>query len=418
MSGRVCERMRRPVLAALAAALCTAVLGAQSRSMDDLLTSVQQPIAVRGGRLEGPGAAVMRAAMKDAPFVLIGEDHGLVEVPAFSSAVFRELAPRGVRDVVVEVGPEAGRRLTRLLGSADPVAETRAWLQRYPFSLAFYNLQQELAFLRDARAVAGPDLRVVGVDQELMGASRMLLESIAAKDAALPGLLAQEHAAYEHVASTGNPLDLFMLTGPTEALSGLRDRLAGGQHSRDAALVTSLLDSRNIYALNARSGFVSNLTRAALMKCNYVAQLPADRRATPPPALFKFGALHVMKGLNTLNSREIGNYIAEVADGMGTPSLHILIMAVKGNQRRFAGVGTPFVVAPVDQVGPGVSDVPYAKPLVERALGTQGWSLFDFRELRQWAIGQSDLDPRLLRLFFGFDVAVLIPEGTPSDQIQ
>jgi hypothetical protein len=54
----------------------------------------------------------------------------------------------------------------------------------------------------------------------------------------------------------------------------------------------------------------------------------------------------------------------------------------------------------------------------ERALGEQGWSLFDFRELRRWAIGQSDLDPRLLRLFFGFDVAVLIPEGTPSDQIQ
>lgn len=149
-----------------------------------------------------------------------------------------------------------------------------------------------------------------------------------------------------------------------------------------------------------------------------MAQLPADLRATPPPALFKFGALHVMKGLNTLNSREIGNYIAEVADGMGTPSLHILIMAVKGNQRRFAGVGKPFVVAPVDQVGPSVSDFPYAKPLFERALGEQGWSLFDFRELRRWAIGQSDLDPRLLRLFFGFDVAVLIPEGTPSDQIQ
>ena len=41
------------------------------------------------------------------------------------------------------------------------------------------------------------------------------------------------------------------------------------------------------------------------MKKDYTAQLPADRHGVPPPALFKFGALHVMKGLNTLNSREM-----------------------------------------------------------------------------------------------------------------
>jgi hypothetical protein len=316
------------------------------------------------------------------------------------------------------VGPEAGRRLTRLLGSTNPNAEMRAWVQRYPFSLAFYDLQQELTFLREARAVAGPGLRVTGIDQELMGAGRMLVEGVATKDAAVATLLTQEAAAYEKAVATGNPLDLFLMTGPADALGALRDRLAAGKHPRDEALVASLLDSRDIYALNATSGYVSNLTRAALMKRYYVEQLPPDRRAAPSPALFKFGALHVMKGLNTLNSREIGNYIAEVADGAGRPSVHILIMAVKGQQRRFAGVGKPFVAAPVDQIGPGVSDFPYAKPVFERALGEQGWSLFDFRELRRWANAQRDLDPRLLRLFFGFDLAVLIPEGTPSDQIQ
>jgi hypothetical protein len=70
-----------------------------------------------------------------------------------------------------------------------------------------------------------------------------------------------------------------------------------------------------------------------------------------------------------------------VADGLGTPSLHIRIMAVKGNQRRFAGVGKPFIAAPVDQIGPGVSDFPHAG-VRARALAEQGWSLFDFREMR------------------------------------
>jgi hypothetical protein len=410
--------MHRFVLAGSLLVAGVAALEAQTPSLTDTLTSARRPIALRDGRLEGEGADVLRAALRATPYVLIGEDHGLQEIPAFSAAVFRELAALGTRDLVLEVGPEAGRRLQHALGGADPEAEVRTWVRQYPFSLAFYDLTQELDFLRQARAAAGPGLRVVGVDQELMGASRMLLESIAAKDAAIPDLLAAERAAYEKAVASGNPLDLFMLTGPAEALAALRDRLDRGRQARDAALVGALLDSREIYALNARSGFQSNLTRAALMKRSYVAQLPAERRATPPPTLFKFGAYHVMKGLNLLESRELGNYVAEVADGLGTPSLHLLVMAVKGNQRRFAGVGKPYIVAPVDQVGPGVSDFPFAKPVFERALAEQGWSIFDFRAMRSWARRQSDLDPRLLRLVFGFDLAVLIPEGTPSDQIR
>jgi len=391
---------------------------AQTASLNDVLTAARLPIAVRDGRLEGAGADVLKAAMSATPYVLIGEDHGLAEVPLFSAAVFRDMAARGVRDLVVEVGPEAGRRLTRLLDSADPLAETSAWMRRYPFSLAFYNLDQELTFLRAARTAAGPGLRVTGVDQELMGASRMLLDSIGAKDPALPALLARERVAYDQATTTGNPLDLFMLTGPADALAALRDRLAGAGRAGDASRVASLLDSREIYALNAQSGFVSNLTRAALMKRYYVEQLPAARRATPPPALFKLGASHVMKGINTLHSREIGNYIAEIADGLGTPSLHILIMAVKGSQRRFAGVGKPYITAPIDQAGPGVSDFPFAKSIFERALREDGWSLFDFREMRRWAIRAPDVDPRLRDLLLGFDLAILIPEGTPSDEIR
>ncbi len=386
--------------------------------LDEMLASVRQPIAIRDGRLDGAGGETLRAAMKATPYVLIGEDHGLREIPAFSSAVFRELAARGTRDLVVEVGPEAGRRLTTALGARDAEAEVRTWIRRYPFSLAFYDLQQELGFLREARAAAGPALRVTGVDQELMGAGRMLLESIAAKDAALPGLLAQEQAAYAKAVATGNPLDLFMLTGPAADLTAFRDRLLAAKQPRDAAQVTALLDSREIYALNGTSGFVSNLTRAGLMKRNYVAQLTPAQRAAPPPTLYKFGALHVMKALNTLQSREIGNYVAEIADGLGTPSLHVLVIAARGQQRRFAGVGKPYIAAPVDQVGPGVSDFPYAKPMFEKALASEGWSLFDFRAMRRWSIRRTDLDPWLVRLLFGFDLAVVIPEGTPSDQLQ
>ena len=45
------------------------------------------------------------------------------------------------------------------------------------------------------------------------------------------------------------------------------------------------------------------------------------------------------------------------------------------------------------------------------ALDSKNWSLFDFRELRDWADHARSLDPRLTKLIFGFDLAVVIPEG-------
>ena len=134
--------MRASALALVALLCGVASALAQTASLDDTLTAVRRPIVVRDGRLEGAGADVLKAAMAATPYVLIGEDHGLAEVPLFSAAVFRELAARGTRDIVLEIGPEAGRRLMRVLGSADPAAETSVWMQRYPDSLAFYNLQQ------------------------------------------------------------------------------------------------------------------------------------------------------------------------------------------------------------------------------------------------------------------------------------
>ncbi len=133
--------------------------------------SVRQPVALSEGRLSGAGADTIRVGLREARFVLIGEDHGLAEIPAFSSAVFDEAAPLGFRNLFVEIGPLAARRMTQVLGSADPDAQAADWARRYPFSLAFYNWRQEFAFLKDARRAAGSSFGLFGLDQELMGAS-------------------------------------------------------------------------------------------------------------------------------------------------------------------------------------------------------------------------------------------------------
>jgi hypothetical protein len=75
----------------------------------------------------------------------------------------------------------------------------------------------------------------------------MLLESIGTPDPA-PGC-SQERDAYEKAAATGNPLDLFMLTGPRRRAHRPARPSPPRAASTTRALVASLLDSREIYAL-------------------------------------------------------------------------------------------------------------------------------------------------------------------------
>ena len=53
------------------------------------------------------------------------------------------------------------------------------------------------------------------------------------------------------------------------------------------------------------------------------------------------------------------------------------------------------------------------QPFVDGA-GSEGWTVFDLRNLR----GEAIRDPSLKRLVLGYDLLVLIPEATPATQIR
>jgi hypothetical protein len=199
----------------------------------------------------------------------------------------------------------------------------------------------------------------------------------------------------------------------------LKQQLLTQHDDEGAAMVEGVLESRAVYSLYFENKqFESNQRRALLMKRTFGADY---RRAggAPQKVFFKFGANHVMKGLNNLNSRELGSYVAETAEGDGAKSVHILIVAVSGNQLRFGGIGKAMIPAPIDMIGPGQSDFPFAKPIFEGAMKDKSqWSLFDFRSLRDYIDHQKDADPMLVRMIFGYDFAVIIPEGTPSAEIR
>ena len=95
----------------------------------------------------------------------------------------------------------------------------------------------------------------------------------------------------------------------------------------------------------------------------------ASTAAAPPKVLLKFGGYHVYRGLNPVHGSGIGNYVAEFAEAQGAHSLH--------------------------------------------------WTMFDLRPLRHDVSAPGGaINPDLATLVFGYDILVIVPEGTPSTEIR
>jgi hypothetical protein len=194
-------------------------------------------------------------------------------------------------------------------------------------------------------------------------------------------------------------------------------RTQGSAQARE--LFAAFTHSRAIYAkFMSGDGFGSNRQRALLMKANFIRDYTAATRTEgkPPKVLFKFGGNHMYKGLNQLHNNDIGNYVLELADGQGSKSVNILILATSGSQLAFAGIGKPYQPEKVDAQDKN-SDIGKLKPMFEN-MNTQGWTMYDLRGIRK---GFSSLGPEsraVENIVFAYDFLILIPEAQPSTQIR
>jgi hypothetical protein len=392
----------------------------------DRLLANRYQLAVENGRLAGPGVAVLKEALEGANFVMVGEDHGIAQIPTFYSGLCDILGPAGFHTMAIEVGPLAAHELETWVRQGDGKKQVVAFEKQYPESIAFYNWSEEYDLLSNCAASAsGGPFRLWGLDQELMGSSRLLLTRIleqhpgpdAAKEA--ERLLKKNDDTHAAAVKSGNPGDMFMFAASDEELKHFRDLLRREGNPTTQSLVDALIESREIYQKNMDGrGAQSNRQRALLMKRNFVADYRSAAEADKPPkVMFKFGGWHMFKGINPLHNNDMGNFVAELADGHGTKSVHILIVAVKGTQLRFAGIGRPFQPSPFNLAEDKDSDFLYMKPMFAD-VQNDGMTMFDLRGLRKDFSKLGSLDTEMDRLIFGYDFLVLIPNGTPSKGIE
>jgi hypothetical protein len=394
----------------------TTTLAGQESTFVERLNQNRYELKVQDGRLVGSGVPILTSAVKDAQFVMIGEDHGIAQIPAIYGGVCDLVGPEGFHTMAIEAGPLVAARLEQWVRHADGQRELTAFEQKYPASIAFYDWAEEFGLLAHCAGKAtGGQFRLWGLDQELMGSTGLILDEIlaqkpgpeAAQEARL--LLQKNQAAQAAAMKSGNPGELYMLSASDDDLNRLGGLLAREGNPRAQALFSALMESREIYRKNMSRNYDDSNRQRALLATK------ADARA--PKVLFKFGAWHMFKGFNPLHNNDMGNFVMELADGQGTKSVHIAILGVKGSQLRFAGVGKPYQASPLNLAEDKDSDFLYLKPMFDNLL-TEGFTLFDLRGLRKNFKSLGTVDREMERLIYGYDFLVLVPTPTPSKAIE
>ena len=107
-------------------------------------------------QFSGPGWDSLQRAMDKSQFVLIGEQHGLAEVPKLTSALAQVFLPKLY---VAEIDPYTALVLERTAKEPGlPIALERS----HPFSLSFYSWAEEFEL---ARQLSAQKVKIIGLDQ-------------------------------------------------------------------------------------------------------------------------------------------------------------------------------------------------------------------------------------------------------------
>jgi hypothetical protein len=392
------------------ALLLLGLLGGRAHAQDSTFARLSQrsqyAMTLSGTQFSGPGWDKLQQDIRQSQLVLLGEDHGTAQIPVFATALARELKPAVY---VAEIDQYQAQDLSQL--ATQPGLPT-AFQKAHPMGLAFYSLAEEFEL---ARYLRSQHAAILGIDQVSLVSTGRFFTMLASKvkNASAKAYLVKRAAAYQAQdrakmsKGTGN----FSIYQRPSALDSLRS-LTRTEGPEVQQMVHDFAASNDIYQLNQQGDPRSHQLRINLMKRNLLKGLAAYQRPGQPlpTMLFKFGAMHVSRGVS-LNGGvyDVGNLALNLADAHDQKSLHIYLMGQRGT--RVQGFNP-------DDFSKNVaaySSVDELKPFTVPA-GSTAWQVFDLRPLRralrrdQLKVANYDLEVTLL----GYDYLIIIPETTAS----
>jgi len=381
-----------------------------SRTLKRLLRQNRYSLTYDGAQFGGLGWDKLGQALQVSRFVLVGENHGLAQVPAFTQALAQRFAPQVY---VAELDAYQARDLAELVAQPGPPT---AYLRQHPGGLAFYSWVEEFELVRELQA---QQVELWGIDQIFLASTGRFYARLA-EQARKP--VAQ--AYLQHWAAAYQAQDWAALQAGTEAFSifsqprsAVEELLALVQAESPVvqAMAHDYAYSHLLYQQQL-AGTGGHQQRVNLLKRNllqYLLRYQAARGPAWPRMLLKFGAVHLARNLSPLLTGgyyDLGSLVQHLADVQDEQSLHVFVIGKQGHQAVGAHPDDPTR----NSTSYGTDEFPFLRAFF-RLTGTT-WEVFDLRPVREvFLSGKLRLpNQNLLRIVLGYDFLVVIPETTAS----
>ena len=387
----------------------------QMDRLGQAIAGSRMPIAFDGDQFSGAGYDWLVKRGSGADAFLLGEEHGIAENPKLAAQLFKDLTPAGYRNLAIEISPPMAGALDDALLKGP--AATRAFLTNPDSRLAFYGMREEADFLAAARAAVPRTQKLLwGLDYDVAADRHLIAQLRTAPkpreaESALARLAEASTQSWAKYEETRNPRYIFGFAGDPKLVR----ELAAAWPSADAQsqlIMDTLEQTLSINALwAARKGYESNLLRSRFLRANLLRYW--KERPDPKARLFmKFGASHMVRGINMSDTFDIGSLVPELVAERGGTSFHLLVLPGPGAQTANLDP-TKFVYVPGDrnQYGEGTE-------LFDQAVIPATFTLFDMAPLRPIASSHKGNVPLpLWRVIHGFDAVLVMTGSHPSTNL-
>jgi hypothetical protein len=393
----------------------------QKADLKELLANRARETRLRiefdGNLFSGPGWDRLVDEGRKSHFFLLGEEHGVAQMPVLARELVLILARAGYERMALEISAPVAAELDRAaLGGVEGIRKFNA---EFPPGPAFYMYKEEAEFVAKARPALPRDRQAIwGLDYEVIQDRRLIARLVAAAPpqakAAVRALDESSQSLWQKFHETHNPQFIFSFAGDPKLVAAVR---SAWPHPTEAIRVIldtleGTLETNALWV--AQRGWESNDRRTHLMRGAFVRYWQYEKaKGRTPKVFFKLGASHMVRGRDMSEVFDIGDLVANTAALEGHRSYHVFACPPRtGMTGQFNPSDMSLMPAPAtsfDEQGVGfLADVGYP----------DAYTLLDMRELRPiLGYKTAAFDVKATRVIHGFDAMVVMPGTTPSKML-
>lgn len=361
------------------------------------------------------GADNLLREAKDAQFVALGEIHNSRKLSEFTSALMYLLKPEGYEDLIVETGPYSAEKLQNLMNFDNAQKVVSEFYDNYSSNLFQYYVipffigKGDLEMLETVHKL---DFDLTGIDQEFYFSGIFLAEELKNRsDEPLSlkqlNLLKKINRKFTWWYRRSSVFSSFDLSCRIKNYDPFKDYIASFRepNSTQQSIIDALNISLDIYCLNESGNWSEgNQKRIDYFKTNfdswYRESLESDSSSLPK-AILKMGSYHSGRYQSPNGIYDIGNHVVELADSLGTKSLHLRFL-----NRYFEG-GRDVIEEP---------NWSSSEKFISLAKRDE-WTLIDTRALRQRILDKKLTGSRFeVREILNYDYIIIMPEDVRASK--